>query len=243
MRGAFASPSVSPLTRAIGEEVGARTRLFKRWDVAGALWRLDLANETVWSGDDGTTSVSDATDRYGGEIETRFEITSWLAADLDVTFTHSQFSTDKENGGGLALAPKETWSGGLSARHELGPGVLRGGLRFYGIGDRPATDDGALIAPGFTQFDLHLGYRHRWFDIALDIENLFNGNYRSAQFATVSRLRTEPGIGSAVPVGFSCGSKGRLVSADNGGFGGCEDVDYTPAYPFTARVTATIYFD
>jgi outer membrane receptor for Fe3+-dicitrate len=243
VRGVFSVPSVSPITRAIGEEVGARTRLFNRFDFAATFWKLDLANETVWDGDDGTTAVNGPTDRYGVELETRYEFTSWLAADADVTFTHSQFTDDHENGGGLALAPRQTWSGGLSARHELGPGVIRGGLRFYGIGDRPATNDGTLIAPGFTQVDMHIGYRHRWFDIALDIENLLNGNYRSAQFATVSRLRDEPAIGSAVPAGFNCGSKGRLAPSANGTFQGCEDVDFTPAYPFTARVTATVFFD
>ena len=116
--------------------------------------------------------MSDPTNRYGVELETRYEFTPWLAADVDVTFTHSQFSTDKENGGGLALAPKQTWAGGLSARHALGPGTARAGLRFYGIGDRPASDDGVIVAPGFTQVDLHLGYRHRRFDVAFDIENL-----------------------------------------------------------------------
>ncbi len=110
-----------------------------------------------------------------------------------MTFTKSQFTTDRENGGGLALAPKRTWAGGLSGRHALGPGVARAGLRFYGIGDRPATDDGALVAPGFTQLDLHVGYRHRWFDVALDVENLLDGAFRSAQFATVSRLPQRAG--------------------------------------------------
>ncbi len=248
VRGVFAQPSVTPLARAIGEEVGARARLFGRWDVAAALWKLDLDSETVWNGDDGTTGVSDPTTRHGIEMETRYEVTPWLAADLALTFTHSQFSTDMENGGGLALAPKQTWAGGLSARHALGPGVGRAGLRFYGIGDRPASDDGVLVAPGFTQFDMHLGYRHRWFDIALDIENLLDSDFRSAQFATVSRLRTEPGVGSAVPAGFSCGSKGRLApapdgSAGGGRFYGCEDVDYTPAYPITIRLMATLFLD
>jgi outer membrane receptor protein involved in Fe transport len=153
-----------------------------------------------------------------------------------------------ENGGGLALAPKRTWAGGLSGRHALGPGAVRAGLRFYGIGDRPATDDGALVAPGFTQFDMHLGYRHRWFDIALDIENLLNGSYRSAQFATVSRLRTEPAVGAPVPAGFGCGSDARLATAPdgrpaNGRFYGCEDINYTPAYPLTVRVMATFFLD
>ena len=248
VRGVFAQPAVTPLARAKGEEIGARARLLERWDLAAALWQLDLASETVWNGDDGTTGVSDPTRRRGVELESRYEVTPGLAADLAVTFTKSQFTTDMENGGGLALAPRRTWAGGLSGRHSLGPGVARAGLRFYGIGDRPATDDGALTAPGFTQLDMHLGYRHRWFDIALDIENLLNGTFRSAQFSTVSRLRTEPGVGSAVPAGFSCGNNARLATAPDGSpasgrFYGCEDINYTPAYPLTVRLMATLFLD
>jgi outer membrane receptor protein involved in Fe transport len=244
VRGVFAQPAVTPLARARGEEIGARARFWERWDLAAALWQLDLASETVWNGDDGTTGVSDPTTRRGVEFETRYEVTPWLAADVALTFTKSQFTTDMENGGGLALAPKQTWAGGLSGRHALGPGVGRAGLRFYGIGDRPATDDGALTAPGFTQVDLHMGYRHRWFDVALDIENLLDGDFRSAQFATVSRLRTEPAVGAPVPAGFSCGSNARLAPGPAAGrFYGCEDVNYTPAYPLTVRVLATLYLD
>jgi outer membrane receptor protein involved in Fe transport len=248
VRGVFASPSVTPMTRAKGEEVGARTRLFRRWDVAGALWRMTLGQETLWVGDEGTTEVSGATLRYGAELETRFEITSWLAVDGDVSFTHSQFSKDGSNGGGLALAPKRTWAGGLSGRHPIGSGMARGGLRFYGIADRPASDDGAIVAPGFTQVDLHLGYRQRRFDIALDIENLLNGSFRSAQFDTVSRLRTDPTLGASVPASF-CGNHGYVAGQRTRSpntmvpFAGCEGVDFTPAYPLTARVTATVYLD
>jgi hypothetical protein len=248
VRGAFAQPAVTPIARAVGEEVGARTRLFDRWDLAAALWQLNLDNETVWSGDEGTTGVSDATSRKGVELETRYEVTPWLAADVELTFTKSRFSTDMANGGGLALAPKQTWTGGVSGRHPLGLGLARAGLRFFGIGDRPATDDGALVAPGFTQFDVHLGYRRRWFDLALDIENLLNGQFRSAQFATVSRLQTEPGIGAPVPPGFGCGNNARLAPAPGGApasgrFYGCEDINYTPAYPVTVRLMATLYLD
>jgi TonB family protein len=246
VRGAFAAPAVTPLTRAEGEEVGSRGRFWDRWDVEAALWRLTLDSETTWDGDNGTTSVSGPTLRYGVELGTRFEITPWLAVDGDVTFTHSQFSTDNENGGGLALAPKQTWAGGLSARHELGPGVARGGLRFYGIGDRPASDDGTIVAPGFTQVDLHLGYRHRRFDVAFDVLNLLDGDFRSAQFDTISRLRSDPPVGTLVsqlPKGFSCGSNGRMVTAPNGGFGGCEGVDFTPAWPLTLRLLATLFID
>jgi TonB family protein len=248
VRGVFASPSVTPLTRAIGAEVGSRARLFDRWDLAIAFWQLDLDHETVWVGDEGTTEVGEATRRRGVEIETRYELTRWLAADLDLTFTKSALKANVGNGSGLALAPKQTWSGGLSARHALGPGIGRAGLRFYGISDRPASDDGKIIAPGFTQVDLHVGYRIDRFDLALDVENLLNGVFRSAQFDTVSRLRTEPASGSTLPSGFTCGKNGRLAGAPDSGsaggrFYGCEDVDYTPAYPITLRVLATMYLD
>jgi len=248
VRGVFAQCPVTPLTRAVGEEIGTRARLWGRWDLAAALWQLDLDNETVWDGDNGTTAVSGATTRRGVEFETRYEFTSWLAADLDLTYTHSQFSKDSENGGGLALAPKTTWAGGLSARHALGRGVARAGLRFFGIGDRPATDDGALVAPGFTEVDLHLGYRRRWFDVAFDVENLLDQTFRSAQFATTSRLPNEPAVGTQIPTGFSCGRSGRLAPNPsgrpaNGIFYGCQDVDYTPAYPLTLRLFVTLFLD
>ena len=247
VRGAFSQPPVTPLTRAVGEEIGARARLFGRWDLAAALWQLDLDSETVWVGDEGTTAAGQPTHRDGIELETRYEIARWLAADLDVTFTRSRFTLGDTNGGGLALAPKWTWAGGLSARHAIGPGVARAGLRFFGIGDRPASDDGVLVAPGFTEVDLQVGYRHRWFDVAFGIENLLNVVYRSAQFATTSRLATEPAVGAPVPAGFSCGP-GRLAPAPDGSttsgrFYGCQDVDYTPAYPLTLRFLATLYFD
>ncbi|HLK38293.1 MAG TPA: TonB-dependent receptor [Polyangiaceae bacterium] len=256
VRGAFVPPPsqpVTPLTRAIGEEIGLRTRAFDRLDFAAAYWLLDLDNETVWNGDDGTTAVSGATRRYGVELEARYAIFPWLAADGAVTFTHSQFSADRENGGGLALAPKQTWSGGLSVRHPIGPGVARAGLRFYGIGDRPASDDGVIVAPGFTQVDLHAGYRTRRWDVALDIENLLDGDLRSAQFDTISRLRNDPAVGTPVPVGF-CGPGGRVANTPMGyapspraaatvPFFGCEGVDFTPAYPLTARLMATLFLD
>jgi TonB family protein len=248
VRGAFARPSITPLTRAVGEEVGARTRLWNRFDFSATCWLLDLESETTWGGDDGTTNVGPATRRYGAEFESRYEFTPWLAVDGALTFTRSRFRGQRDEGDGLALAPKQTWSGGLSARHELGPGTARAGLRFYGLGDRPASDDGVLVAPGFTQVDAHLGYRQRWFDVAFDVENLLNGAFRSAQFATVSRLRSEPALGQPLAAGSSCGSSGRPVSNPTAGtvdgrFWGCEDVAFTPAYPLTLRVMATLFLD
>jgi TonB family protein len=247
VRGAFASPAVTPLARAVGSEVGARGRILRSLDLTAALWQLDLETETVWIGDEGTTDVSGSTHREGVELDARYEPLPWLSADASVTFARSKYQADAGYGAGLALAPKQTWAGGLSGRHPLGRGTARYGIRFYGIGDRPASDDGALVARGFTQVDLHVGYRHRYFDIGFDVENLLDARYRSAQFATVGRLATEPAVGAAIPAGYSCGKEGRLAPAPAGGpsgaFAGCEDIHFTPAYPFSIRLMATLFLD
>jgi len=247
VRGAFASPAVTPLARAVGSEVGARARVLRRLDFTAALWQLDLETETVWSGDEGTTDVSGRTHREGAELDLRYEAFSWLIADAGVTFTRSKYQADAGYGAGLALAPKQTWVGGLSGRHPLGAGSVRYGLRFYGLGDRPASDDGALVARGFTQVDLHVGYRHRWFDLGLDVENLLDGRHRAAQFATVGRLANDPAVDAPVPPGFSCGKEGRLAAPAAGSpsnaFAGCEDVHFTPVYPLSVRLMATVHLD
>lgn len=234
-----AEGAVTPLTRAIGYEGGARARLLDRWDLALAIWRLDLTSETVWLGDEGTTEASRATKRYGVELETRFAITDWLAADLDLTGTKSAFVSNRGNGDAIALAPRTTWAGGLSARH---PSGLRGGARFYGIGNRAATEDSFIVAEGFTVFDLHLGYRTRRFDVALDIENMFDTKYKSAQFAATSRMKYEPTTNQPPPAG-TCGNGSRVVRSENGNFAGCEDNHFTPGYPLTLRLMTTYYLD
>jgi TonB family protein len=233
----------SPLTRALGAEVGARTRLFERLDLAVSAWQLNLESETVWIGDEGTTEAGDPTRRLGLELETRFAITKWLTADLDFTATKSRLTQNAGNGASVALAPIRTWAGGLSARH---PSGIRGGMRFYGVSDRPATQDypapGSLVADGFTVFDLHAGYKHKRFDVSLDVENLFGAAYKSAQFATTSRLRTEPSTNAPAPPG-TCSNGSRTVTSATGNFGGCEDINFTPGYPFTLRLMTTLYLN
>jgi outer membrane receptor protein involved in Fe transport len=173
------------------------------------------------------------------ELETRLAITSWLSADVDLTATKSAFVLNRGNGDSVALAPRYTWAGGLSARH---PSGLRGGFRLYGVGDRPATQDDFIVAEGFTVVDLHFGYQHRRFDVGLDIENLFDQTYKAAQFATTSRLRSEPSTNAPAPPG-TCGNGSRLATSTHGNFAGCEDNHFTPGYPFTARIMTTLYLD
>jgi outer membrane receptor protein involved in Fe transport len=222
---------VTPLSRALGYEVGARARLFGKLDLAAAGFGIKLGSETVWVGDEGTTEESDPTLRYGAELEGRYELTPWLFADLDATLTHGEFTGNGGNASAIALAPTFVLQGGLSVRHPAG---ITGRLGVFHIGDRPATEDRFLTAEGFTRIDLNAGYRVGRVELAIDVQNLTNTQWREAQFATVSRL-----AGEISPA--SCPASTRAVE-DSGAFVGCEDVNFTPGAPFNTQVTATIYF-
>ncbi len=65
-------------------------------------------------------------------------------------------------------------------------------MRVKAIADRPATQDGTLVALGYTIVDAQAGARWKDLELGLDVLNLLNTTWREAQFATTSRLAWEP---------------------------------------------------
>ena len=229
---------VTPLTAALGYELGVRTRLLERLDLAVSFWGLSLDSELVWVGDEGTTEASSATRRLGFELEGRVKILSWLFADLDLTVNDARFTHNAGNGNAVALAPRLTVATGLSVQTPFG---LRGSLRFTGLGARPATEDEFLIAQGAYLLDGFVGYRWRAMELGLSIENITNSRYRSAQFATTSRLQSEPSTSAPPPSG-ACPEATRVQVSSDGNFAGCEDVHFTPGSPINVQGKLTLYF-
>ncbi|MGZ3461477.1 MAG: TonB-dependent receptor, partial [Archangium sp.] len=222
---------VTPLTRARDYELGVRTRLFERLDLAGSVFRLDLDSELVWVGDEGTTEARGATRRQGVEAEARLKVLPWLFADADVTVSRATYVQNAGNANAVALAPTLILSGGVSARH---PSGFYGRLGVLHLGDRPATEDRFLIAEGFTRVDATLGYRHSWYEVNVGIQNLLDTQWREAQFANVSRLPSEAGPES-------CPAGTRPVS-EAGSFAGCEDLHFTPGAPLNAQASVSLFF-
>ncbi len=222
---------VTPLTRATGAEIGARTHLFDRLDVAWTFFTLYLDSETVWVGDEGSTEARGPTRRLGVEAEVRWAVLPWLFADADVTFSQAAFTENPKDANAVALAPAWMVSGGLSARHPKG---FFGRLGVFYLGDRPATEDRFLTAQGFTKMDATLGYTHTRFEIKMVVQNVLNTPWREAQFANVSRLPHEKGPNS-------CPSGTRAVG-EGDSFQGCEDVHFTPGTPVQVQASATLFF-
>lgn len=204
-----ASDPVTPLVPATGYELGARARVGVL-DAAVALWALDLASEIVWVGDEGSTEARGPTRRRGVEAELRYKLTPWLRADADVTYTRARF----HGGAYVPLAPEWTWSGGLAADH---PSGVSGAVRVQGLSDRPANEDGSIVADGFTLLDAEVGYRlTASLRLGLEVRNVLGTTWAQAQFANASRVPGEP-----EPV---------------------EDLHFTPGYPRRFQVTLSALF-
>lgn len=95
------------------------------------------------------------------------------------------------------------------------PFNLQGALEVIYLGDRPAEETDTFKAEGFTRVDLTLNYRYGNLEFFTIVENLFDTNYREAQFFNPSRLRDEAE--------------------------GVEDIHFVPGNPFTFRAGVTYY--
>lgn len=85
----------------------------------------------------------------------------------------------------MPLAPRLTRAAGVTVQTSFG---LKGALRLIGLGDRPATEDGFLTAQGVWLLDAFVGYRFRWIEAAISVENLTSSGYRSAQLVAAVLL-------------------------------------------------------
>ncbi len=179
---------VETLPRAVGVEAGFRARLAKRVNFSAAAWRLDLEREYVYVGDAGTTELSGQTTRIGLDLEARAQLLPWLWSDVDVNFSHGKTDDAPAGEDKIPLAPRFTSTGGLTVIH---PNGVDGSLRYRYIDDRPANEDGSVVAEGYTVLDASLGYRIGAVKLLAAVENLLNVEWNEAQFDTESRLKGE----------------------------------------------------
>lgn len=178
---------------AISAEVGTLLRLNQKTIISAAVWGMDLNNELVYVGDDGTTENKGASRRVGIDLSGRAQLVSWLYMDVDINvskgrFIDTPFGNEKKEGYYIPLAPTLTSAGGLTSKFKNG---LEFGLRYRYMKDRPANETNTIMARGYNVIDFSTNYKTRHFKMGLFIENIFNVNWNEAQFATETRLRNE----------------------------------------------------
>jgi hypothetical protein len=175
------------LPRAMGTEVGVRYT-GQRATFAASAWRLDLASELVFVGDEGTTEAGGRSRRLGVDLETRVQLARHLWFDGDLNLARARFR-DLPSGENLVpLAPRRTASAGLTVR-DAGP--YQASVRMRHVASRAADEVNSVIALGHTLWELSATRTFGRVRALLAVDNLFDATWNEAQFATTSRLSGE----------------------------------------------------
>ncbi len=201
------------LPKGFGLDIGTYWKPTGNLFVNLAVWQLDLEQEFIYVGDEGIVEAGGRTHRAGVDLNIRYQLNSWLYADMDLNLTKARLTQAAEGADRIPLAPDFTSIGGLNFEGKKG---ITGSLRYRFLGDRPANEDNSLVANGYFLLDVRLNYRLRAFDFGLSIENLLNQDWREAQFETESRLRNE------------------VASVS--------EIHFTPGTPFQARLSVGLRF-
>lgn len=209
----IAENGLQTLPAAYGSDLGMKFKPFKNLILNPALWVLYLEQEFVYVGDAAVVEPSGKTLRRGFDLSARWQLYNWLFIDADLNYTVAHSIGQPEGENYIPLAPDLTSIGGISFKLKSG---WNGSLRYRYMDDRPANEDGSVIAKGYFVNDLILNYEKEKYSVGIEIQNLFNVEWNEAQFDTESRLQNEP-----APV---------------------SELHYTPGTPFFAKLSVSYFF-
>lgn len=176
------------LPKVYGSDLGIVLKPVKNFVLKTALWHLYSQQEFVYVGDEGIVEPAGKTRRTGLDFSARYQLTSWLFADLDMNFTRARIIGASKGENYVPLAPSFTSIGGITAKMKTG---FSGSLRYRLMTDRPANETKSVMAQGYFIADAVLSYALKKFEITLSAENMLNTDWREAQFDTESRLQNE----------------------------------------------------
>ena len=179
-RALFSENNGNALPRATGVEVGLRTAFHDYIDIALDGWSLNLEDELVFAGDEGTTESVGETNRLGVEFAMTARPVEWWYVAGDVAYTSVRF----KDGTPVPQAPRFVAKAATGVRYKQ----FSAEFNARHLGARYASQDfNNPKIPGYTVLDLGLRYRWRFLEVGLAIENLANTLWSSSEFFYESR--------------------------------------------------------
>ena len=178
-------------------EIGLQMRPLSKLFISAVIWGLELDNELVFVGDDGTTENKGASRRIGFDLGVRATLNDWLFLDADVNVSkgrllEKRFGAILPTDNLIPLAPNLTSTGGLTTHFPCkNGGKIESSLRYRLIGERAANEANTVRALGYNVVDLSIFYKKSRFNVGFTVENLLNTKWNEAQFDTESRLQNE----------------------------------------------------
>ncbi|NML24467.1 TonB-dependent receptor [Zoogloea dura] len=202
--GSAADP-VPLIVKARGSELGIRTTPLPGWNSSLSIWRMKLASELVFIGDEGITEPKGASHRYGLEWSNYFVPAPGWIADLDVALSRARFDAANPDNGGRRVpnAIPLTASAGLGMDNG---GPWFGGLRWRYIGAYDLEETGEQKSRAFGMLNLKAGYRvSKQLQVTVDVLNLFDRKANDIEYWGGACTRSEALAGTG-----GCGSGGAI---------------------------------
>lgn len=204
--------ATNTLPAALGFDLGTIYRPFDHLFIDIAYWQLSLEQEFVYVGDGGIVEPSGRTKRSGIDFGMTYQVTDNLFAYSNVNYANPKSLDEAEGANYIPLAPTFTSSGGVFYQGK----IISGGIKYRYLKDRAANETNTVVAEGYFVSDMNINYNRPLWSFGLSVENVFNTEWREAQFDTESRL-----AGEAAPV---------------------SEIHFTPGVPFYLKAGLTFRF-
>ncbi|MDE3032050.1 MAG: TonB-dependent receptor [Acidobacteriota bacterium] len=184
---------VTPLVRAKGYEIGVRTSIVPAWQSTLSLWRLDIASELTFGGDDGTTSPSRPSRRQGIEWNNEVHFTDRLSLNADLAYSTAFYTAYDSVGDHIPQSIAGVGVAGLAWRPADG---LQLSLLDRYFGPRYLIEDGSVRSRSANQVQVQARWSaSRNLTLTFDVFNLFNTQATDIDYYYASRLPGEPAGG------------------------------------------------
>lgn len=209
----LAAERVDPLADARSVELGLRTSIIPKTQLAVTAFSMRLSSELVYVGDAGSTEASDASQREGLEINAIYTPLSWLLFDADASLTNARIrGVGAENripnavrntaSLGMIIDDLNNWSGGLRVRY---------------LGKAPLIEDASVFSQSTLLMNAELSYAFTPnVSVSVSLLNVMDSDDRDITYFYESQLATE-----AAPV---------------------EDIHFHPVEPRSLRVSLNARF-
>ncbi|WOI54199.1 TonB-dependent receptor [Parvularcula sp. LCG005] len=178
--------TVPLLVRATGAEIGARIER-ETFNVAVALFQVELDSELVFVGDAGTTEPNDASVRHGVEASAFWRPNDWLTVDAGGAITDAAFDIDA-SADRISGAVENVFSGGLTAQQ----GQNAYSLRLRHFGEAPLNEDGSVMSEATTLLNGRASRDMGRLTLSLDVLNMLDAEDADISYFFASQLPREP---------------------------------------------------
>lgn len=207
---------VTPLAPARGIDLGIRTALIPKVQVAASVFRLRSASELIYVGDAGTTEPFGATERYGGELAIYARPIKHLVVDADLAYTQARFQDQQMDEAGKAIGrhvPQAVQGVAALGVSYDSPQGWDAALRVRYFGKRPLNESATVYSQATSIVNVGAGYHlSKQLKVSGQITNLFNSKDHDIDYLYRSRLAGEDAEG-------------------------LEDVHFHPIEPINVRIT------